>query len=125
VRVCAGIKRSGGLCTVSVGREKVYCHHHDPIRAEQRRKAASRAGKSKPSKELLSIKAQLETLIEDMLSGELATGVGAVVNQLVNTRLRAIELERKVKETERLEERIEILERAAGQRPGGENRSWR
>jgi hypothetical protein len=43
----------------------------------------------------------------------------------VNTRLRAIELERKVKETERLEERIEILERAAGQRPGGENRSWR
>jgi hypothetical protein len=34
------------------------------------------------ARELLGIKAQLETLIEDMLSGELATGVGAVVNQL-------------------------------------------
>ena len=36
----------------------------------------------------------------------------------MNTRLRAIEVERKVKETEELEERLEALERAAEQGGG-------
>src|SRR5215212_6395293 len=87
---------------VSVGAGQAYCHHHDPARAEERRRAASRAGKSKPSRELLGIKAQLEKLTEEVLSGEVATGVAAVANQLINTRLRAVELERRVKETEEL-----------------------
>jgi hypothetical protein len=46
-----------------------------------------------------------------VLAGELETGRAAVANQLVNTRLRAIEQERKSKETEELESRIEPLER--------------
>jgi hypothetical protein len=54
----------------------------------------------------------LEDLTERVLSGELPTGPAAVANQLVNTRLRAIEQERKNKETEELEARIEALERA-------------
>jgi len=44
-----------------------------------------------------------------------------VVNQILNTRARLIELERKLKETEELEERIEALE-ATEQRGG--TRSW-
>jgi hypothetical protein len=46
-----------------------------------------------------------------VLAGDLETGRAAVANQLVNTRLRAIEAERKIKETEELEARIEALER--------------
>ena len=38
------------------------------------------------------------------------------VNQILNTRARLIELERKVKETEELEERIEQLEQKGGER---------
>jgi hypothetical protein len=45
---------------------------------------------------------------------ELGSGVGAVANQLINTRLRAIELERRIKETEELEARLEDLEAAQG-----------
>jgi hypothetical protein len=56
---------------------------------------------------------QLEKLTEEVLSGEIATGVAAVANQLINTRLRAVEVERKVKETEELEARMVALERAA------------
>lgn len=56
-----------------------------------------------------------------MLSGELETGRAAVANQLINTRLRAIEQERKIRETEDLEARIEALERS--QQKGG-NRRW-
>jgi hypothetical protein len=46
-----------------------------------------------------------------VLSGDLETGPAAVANQLINTRLRAIEQERKNKETEELAERVEELER--------------
>jgi hypothetical protein len=39
-------------------------------------------------------------------------GRAAVANQLINTRLRAIELERKIRETEELEARLAALERS-------------
>ena len=74
---------------------------------------ASKAARSKPNRELPSIKALLEDLTERVLSGDLETGRAAVANQLVNTRLRAIEAERKIKETEELEARIEALEAKA------------
>jgi hypothetical protein len=114
VRFCAGITRSGGRCTVSVGAGQAYCHHHDPARAQERSRAASRAARSKPSRELVGLKAQLQDLTRDVLSGELETGRAAVANQLINTRLRAIELERKIRETDELQERIEALEQASG-----------
>jgi hypothetical protein len=114
--VCAGIKRSGGRCTVSVGPGETYCHHHDPARQEERRRAASRAGRSKPNRELKDVKGLCVDLTERVLSGDLAPGPAAVANQLINTRLRAIEQERKIKETEDLEARIEALEQAQGQK---------
>ena len=71
---------------------------------------ASKAARSKPNRELPSIKVLLEDLTERVLSGELATGQAAVANQLINTRLRAVELERKIRETEELAARLEALE---------------
>jgi LPS O-antigen subunit length determinant protein (WzzB/FepE family) len=79
---------------------------------------ASRAARAKPSRELSGIKAQLADLAQDVLAGELETGRAAVANQLINTRLRAIELERKIKETEELEERLARLEREEDKRWG-------
>ncbi len=115
--VCAGIKRSGGRCTVSVGASETYCHHHDPARAGERSRAASRAGKSKPSRELAAIKKLLSDLTDRVLGKEdtepLKTGPAAVANQLINTRLRAVEVERKVREAEEFEARLERLEEAA------------
>ncbi len=124
---CAGIKRSGGRCTVSVAPGQTYCHHHDPARASERSRAASRAGRSKPSRELAAIKSLLSDLTDRVLGEEdtkaLGTGPAAVANQLINTRLRAVELERKIKETEELEARIQELERASGGETGG-RASW-
>jgi len=91
---------------------------HDPGRSEDRSRAASRAGRSKPSRELSGLKAQLRELTQDVLAGDLETGRAAVANQLINTRLRAIEAERKIKETEELEARIEALERAQEKETG-------
>jgi hypothetical protein len=59
----------------------------------------------------VGVKAQLQDLTKDVLSGDLETSRAAVANQLINTRLRAIEQERKNRETEDLEARMEALER--------------
>jgi phage terminase Nu1 subunit (DNA packaging protein) len=64
----------------------------------------------------VGVKAQLEDLTRDVLVGTLETGRAAVANQLINTRLRAIEQERKNRETEDLEARIEALERTQAQK---------
>ena len=119
--VCAGTKRNGCRCTATVEPPQTYCWWHDPENAEARRRAASKAGKSRPSRELPGIKSQLQDLTRDVLAGDLETGRAAVANQLINTRLRAIEQERKNRETEDLEARIESLERA--QEKGGPR--WR
>jgi len=79
---------------------------------------ASKAARSKkPSRELAGLKAQLQDLTHDVLSGDLETRRAAVANQLINTHLRAIEVERRVRETEELEERLETIERVLKGRP--------
>jgi hypothetical protein len=108
--VCAGTKRDGSRCTATVEPPQAYCWWHDPANADERRRAASKAGKSRPNRELVGVKAQLQDLTRDVLAGDLETGRAAVANQLINTRLRAIEQERKNRETEDLEARIEALE---------------
>lgn len=57
-----------------------------------------------------------------VLSGTVSTAPYAVANQLINNRLRAVELERKVKETDELEARIEELEQSAGEQPKGDQK---
>ena len=119
---CAGFKRDGGHCTATVEPPQRYCWWHDPANAEKRRRSASKAARSKPGRELVGIKGLLSDLTDRVLSGDLETGRAAVANQLVNTRLRAVELERKIRETDDLEARLEELEKAAEDQKGG--RRW-
>jgi hypothetical protein len=92
---CAGIKRDGGRCTAVVAPSETYCYHHAPHRAQQRKRNASRGGRSKGgSSEIADLKAQLRKLASDVLAGEVGRGDAAVVNQILNTRARLIELER-------------------------------
>jgi len=97
------------------------CWAHAPENHEKRRKRASRGGRAKANRELPTIKALLSDLTEQVLSGELPTGPAAVANQLINTRLRAIEVERKIREAEEIEERLSALEDLARNR----GRGWR
>ncbi len=112
--VCRATKANGEACRAPATGLHGYCWAHDPKNADQRRKMASRAARAKPSRELARLKAQLQDLTTDVLAGELETGRAAVANQLINTRLRAVELERKIKETDELEARLDALEQARG-----------
>ncbi len=124
---CLGITRDGERCKGTAIDGSDYCYAHDPDRAEERRRNASRGGKrggrGRPGSELSEVKTLLADLTSRVLQVEdaepLETGRAAVANQLINTRLRAIEVERKVKETDELEERIEALERTSGSSAGG------
>lgn len=124
---CARIKDSGERCKADAMPGAEWCYSHDPERAEERRRNASKGGKSggrgRGGNEIAEIKTLLSNLTDRVLGVEeaelLETGRAAVANQLVNTRLRAVEVERKIKETEELEARLEVLERTAeGQRGG-------
>lgn len=122
---CSGIRADGGRCGAQAIRMSEYCmnHHPDYEGARRRRnsKGGKRGGRGRPQVELSDIKSQLRDLTEDVLTGKQETARGAVANQLINTRLRAIELERKVKETEELDARIAALEATRSQ-PGGSSR---
>jgi hypothetical protein len=107
---CDGIKRDGGRCTVVVGPGQSHCYQHDPKRADDRRRNASKGGRSKGNLKLAKLDRQLEDLASDALEGNVERGVAAVVNQIVNMRVRLLEVERKIKETEELETRLEALE---------------
>src|SRR5215207_576049 len=117
---CAGIRADGVRCKAEAMPEAQWCWNHHPDYEQARRRRASKGGKrggrGRPQHETEAIKALLEDLTERVLSGDLETGPAAVANQLINTRLRTIEQERKNRETEDLEARIEALERAQGQK---------
>jgi hypothetical protein len=113
---CSGNKRDGSPCTATVEPPKQYCWWHDPANADKRRRAASKAGKSKPSRELASIKTMLSDLADDVLEGRQDRGVAAVASQVLNVYLRAVSVELKVKEQAELIERLEALEEALEQK---------
>ena len=117
---CGGCKRDGTPCTVTVEPPQTYCWWHDPANAQERRRAASRGGKAKASPLVKELHDLLADLTERVVDGTLVPYRGAVAAQLINTRLRAVELERKIKETEEIAERLERLERNRG----GGARRW-
>ena len=107
---CAGLKRDGGRCTVIVGEARTYCYQHDPDRSEERKRNASRGGRSKGNGELGELKKRIKELAAEVLDGTADRARAAVANQLYNTLIRAIEQERKQRELEQIAARLEDLE---------------
>ena len=107
---CAGFKRDGGRCTLPARSDNGFCWAHDPLNAEARRKAASKAGRSKPGTELHLVKRALRELADDVLEGKRDRGDASVAAQILGVFLRAVEAERKMREQEELEGRLTSLE---------------
>jgi hypothetical protein len=115
---CTAIKRNGERCTLLAKGQQGVCWAHDPKNADQRRRTASRGGKGKPSREIRGLKKELEDLAAGVLEGRIERANAVAVNQILNTRARLIELERKIREQEELEERLVALEQSQEQRGG-------
>jgi hypothetical protein len=110
---CSATKRNGEPCRIAVEPGVEFCWAHDPANREHRQRITSRAGRSKPNRELHSIKQRLSVLADGVLDGSTDKSVGAVASQILNVYLRALETERKWKELGEIEERISALEHRA------------
>jgi hypothetical protein len=86
------------------------CWAHDPKNAEKHRRGQSRGGKGKATTEIRNLKKQLEDLAEGVLERRVERSDAVVVNQILNTRARLIEIERKIREQEEILERVAELE---------------
>jgi broad specificity phosphatase PhoE len=115
---CPATKRDGGQCTTIVKPPQTHCYQHDPERAEERRRNASRAARS-GGKEIRDLKRRILEVIDAVLEGSQERGRAAVAIQGLNALRGVLELERKVKETDELEARLEALEQ-----PQEGGRSW-
>ncbi len=123
---CGGSKPDGTPCERIVGASQSYCYSHDPARSSERHRAASKAAKSKPNREIQHIKTRLSELAEGVLDGDVDRADAAVAGQLLNYLIRAVGLELKVREQLELIERLENLEEALElreNRPGGYSRA--
>jgi len=111
MRGCSAITANGERCRGIAATGSDYCPAHDPARAEERSRAASKAAKSLArTPEITRIKSLLKDLHEAVLEGRVDRSAAAVANQIANTQLRAVEVERRVREQDDLEIRLDELE---------------
>src|SRR5215213_10477968 len=113
---CSAIKGNGERCRGIAATGSDYCPAHDPARAEERKRAASKAARARHDPEIRELKELLKDLYAAVLEGRVERAAAAVANQVANTRLRALELERRARDQEELEGRLDevedLLERA-------------
>lgn len=120
-RQCPATTLKGGQCSGSVPEGKYWCWYHDPANSDKRRRAASRGGKGNRSKVSKDLHKLLESLTEQVVSGELEPYPASVAGSLIGVRLRLLEYDRRVREEDELLARIEQLEQAQEQKGG---RRW-
>ena len=115
---CLGTKRDGAQCTTIVKLPQTHCYQHDPERAEERKRNASRAARS-GSKEVRDLKRCILGVVDAVLEGSQDRGRAAVAIQGLNALRGVLELERKIKEIDELEARLEVLDQQDAGRAWG------
>ena len=110
---CSVATKYGRPCQNPAQPGKDVCWSHDPDNATQRAKnarAGGRAVHSPGTAEIAELKDELKALVREVKEGKVTPAIGTVLNQICNTIIRTVEQERKVRETEELEERLAALE---------------
>jgi hypothetical protein len=119
---CAGITQAGRRCTLSADPSSGMCWLHDPSRADQRHRHASKAARSKGNREVADLKEEIKTVIADVRAGDLDRNDAAVMIQGYRALKDFIALERQIKETDELEARMARIEALEQPQEGG--RQW-
>ena len=124
---CSGITRASTACKGIPIDGSDYCYAHHPERVEERRrhgsKGGKRGGRGRPSAELARLQRRFEELAEQVLSGDVERGIGAVAGQLLNGARACVRDALSAREQEELVERLEVLEEAL-ERKGGQAKPW-
>jgi hypothetical protein len=120
---CAGITRQGQRCTLSAQGSSGMCHLHDPARADQRHRHASKAARSKGNREVADLKDEIKSVIADVKAGDLDRNDAGVMIQGYRALKDFIALERQIRETDELAAEIEEMREILRARRSQE-KSW-
>ncbi len=111
---CRATTQYGRPCQKPAQPGRDVCWSHVPENATLRvrnARAGGIAAHSLGTLEIAELKDELKVLARDVKEGKVTPAIGTVLNQIMNTIIRAVEQERKVREAEELVERVEELER--------------
>jgi hypothetical protein len=118
VRQCSATKKDGERCKAPALDSEEYCWVHSPEGAQRHRRSSAKGGQS-GTKELKHLKARIWEVTEGVLDGSVDRSRAAVAIQGFNSLRGVLELERKVRELDELEERIAALEGESADHPAG------
>ncbi len=127
MRRCEALKGDGRRCQARAMDGYQWCYSHRPDLADERKRNASRGGRTggrgrSGGDEVVEAKKYTRGIIAKLLRGEIGRGDATAAFMGINTLARLIDLERKIREQDELEDRIAELERIAGPEKGG--RTW-
>ena len=112
MRQCTAITSSGTRCQRLIAETEEHCFGHDPSKAAQRKQLASSAAKAKGAgSEIARIKERLKEIAEGILSGEMDKARGSVTVQAYGVLKGYLELERRGREEQELEQLKEHVAR--------------
>jgi hypothetical protein len=98
---CVATKKNKEPCSLEAVYSDNKCWAHSIHTEESRRQGNSRGGRNRAGNgELSEIKTRLKNLIDDVLTGAVERGPGAVAMQGYAVLLRAFEIERRVRESD-------------------------
>ncbi len=111
---CSAITRAGGRCKLEATSGS-YCWSHAPETASARKQRARRGGRAGGNgrgglSEVAEAKSLAKGILSRLLSGALARDTATAAFMGINTLARLVEIERKIREQDDLEERLERLE---------------
>jgi hypothetical protein len=112
--ICRATKANGEPCTLPANGSQGLCWAHAPENAEKRRRAASKAARSKGNREVVALKEEIKSVIADVKAGDLDRNDAAIMIQGYRALKDFIALERQVRETDELAAEIEELKREYG-----------
>ena len=119
---CGATKPDGSPCTLSARGSSGFCWAHSPENAEKRQLIARKGGRARAggggTAEVAAVSKQLQEMADRVAAGEIDRADAVAIGQLLNARLRALELLRRWRETDDLEARLEQLEGESTERFG-------
>ncbi len=113
MRLCVGTTKAGKPCQRPAQGSRDTCIGHDPTKAGERRRTASRGGRGRVNAEVRAIKKLMDSLTTKVLAGSVEPKTTHAVVALQNVKLRAVEVGQKLEEAD-VRREFEELKRVLG-----------
>lgn len=104
--LCPATKRNGEPCSLLATDADGFCWAHAPRHAAKRKEIGAKGGRGRVGSELVGVKAEIRDVIEAVRSEALERSTGAVIFQGYNILLKALDTERRIRETDELTREI-------------------